>query len=553
MDLRLPGGRREAGGEVTRAFQRGAAVLALAALLSPAAAGADELLVMPYACTTVNGQPVLTPGPQQSHRIVGQRNQRKFTACSPVNPDLCRNWTVHRFDLDCDGKRVSWVSVLAATDEGNRRAWLLDGRLLLRMGPRWSLAPDDPCAGEPDADGRFGPRTRRQCADRLAMAPPPMVEMPFGYAPKLGIDAIFVTAALPPDVARAPADLPAIAAGPPATQSSAQSPARPAAAPGAQVRTPERPPLPEQRRAPAVEESRPAPPSPAAPPAAATKPAAAVPVPKAATPPGPATATSPGSQTSQGPRAVALAPERPSQAKADLPPGPAAPPVSEVQKQAPATELSPAAAAVPPAATATPAQAIERPAALSAAEPEAGLSPSLLSLFRTTTTGAIVAFAGLALGLIAAFALARRREHANDVGRRRRDVSALSLDGRNARPSARAGTQRARQGGHNGGRKAEVKPRLGPPSPAPGRSAAANSGTDWGDRMPRTRAEALEVLGIGIAPSATEAAIKKIVDGLRMSWHPDHAKDETDRALRELRSKQINAAWDILQRQRAVV
>src|SRR5690606_20365965 len=127
MDLRLPGGRREAGGEVTRAFQRGAAVLALAALLSPAAAGADELLVMPYACTTVNGQPVLTPGPQQSHRIVGQRNQRKFTACSPVNPDLCRNWTVHRFDLDCDGKRVSWVSVLAATDEGNRRAWLLDG------------------------------------------------------------------------------------------------------------------------------------------------------------------------------------------------------------------------------------------------------------------------------------------------------------------------------------------------------------------------------------------------------------------------------------------
>jgi DnaJ-class molecular chaperone len=71
--------------------------------------------------------------------------------------------------------------------------------------------------------------------------------------------------------------------------------------------------------------------------------------------------------------------------------------------------------------------------------------------------------------------------------------------------------------------------------------------------MPRTREEALEVLGIGIAPSATATAIKKIVDGLRMSWHPDLAQDETDRALREQRSKQINAAWDILQSQRAEV
>jgi DnaJ-class molecular chaperone len=71
--------------------------------------------------------------------------------------------------------------------------------------------------------------------------------------------------------------------------------------------------------------------------------------------------------------------------------------------------------------------------------------------------------------------------------------------------------------------------------------------------MPETRAEAFQALGIGAAPNATEAAIKKIVDGLRQSWHPDHARDEDDRALRELRSKQINAAWELLRRQRAVV
>jgi hypothetical protein len=71
--------------------------------------------------------------------------------------------------------------------------------------------------------------------------------------------------------------------------------------------------------------------------------------------------------------------------------------------------------------------------------------------------------------------------------------------------------------------------------------------------MPRDRVEAMQVLGMGVAPSATEVAIKKIVDGLRQSWHPDLAQNETDRALRELRSKQINAAWELLRGQRAEV
>jgi hypothetical protein len=31
-----------------------------------------------------------------------------------------------------------------------------------------------------------------------------------------------------------------------------------------------------------------------------------------------------------------------------------------------------------------------------------------------------------------------------------------------------------------------------------------------------------------------------------LSWHPDHAKDDGDRQLREHRLKQINAAWEIL-------
>ena len=50
---------------------------------------------------------------------------------------------------------------------------------------------------------------------------------------------------------------------------------------------------------------------------------------------------------------------------------------------------------------------------------------------------------------------------------------------------------------------------------------------------------------------APPAAVKKVVDALRMSWHPDHARNEADRRHREERIKQINAAWDILKSAKA--
>jgi hypothetical protein len=165
-------------------------------------------------------------------------------------------------------------------------------------------------------------------------------------------------------------------------------------------------------------------------------------------------------------------------------------------------------------------------------------------VFRATTTGAIVAFTGLALGLLTAFALARRREHAEDARRRPRDLSAVSLDGRRRGPPARTVSPR---------RNLAPNAAASAPGRAPAQAAASGALTEWDDRMPRTRDEALQVLGMGVAPSATEAAIKKIVDGLRQSWHPDLAKDEADRALRELRCKQVNVAWDLLRGQRAEV
>ena len=89
--------------------------------------------------------------------------------------------------------------------------------------------------------------------------------------------------------------------------------------------------------------------------------------------------------------------------------------------------------------------------------------------------------------------------------------------------------------------------------PVPGRGVPVEEEgmpANWGNAIPETRAEALEILGMGVTPDANDAAIKKIVDGLRLSWHPDLARDEADRQLRELRLKQINVAWEIIQGRR---
>jgi hypothetical protein len=68
--------------------------------------------------------------------------------------------------------------------------------------------------------------------------------------------------------------------------------------------------------------------------------------------------------------------------------------------------------------------------------------------------------------------------------------------------------------------------------------------------MPASLPEAFAVLGAN-ADASTEV-IKKIVDGLRQSWHSDLARSEEDRLFREQRMQQLNAAWElILQSRRA--
>ena len=68
--------------------------------------------------------------------------------------------------------------------------------------------------------------------------------------------------------------------------------------------------------------------------------------------------------------------------------------------------------------------------------------------------------------------------------------------------------------------------------------------TPIAQELPRDKQEAFEVLGAN--PEASEKILKRLVDALRATWHPDLASNDDDRELRDRRIMQINVAWDLI-------
>jgi hypothetical protein len=160
------------------------------------------------------------------------------------------------------------------------------------------------------------------------------------------------------------------------------------------------------------------------------------------------------------------------------------------------------------------------------AKPSQSIEVSLISM-AATPVAMLAGLAMVAAFTAGTFAWLRKHERVYRAGAASREFASVSLT-----PAQSALTISP-----------QVEPDAGPPSSPLQHGATSVRGSTG---IPRNRAEALTVLGMGVTPDATEVAIKRIVDGLRLSWHPDHAKNEADRQIRELRLKQINAAWDIL-------
>ena len=478
-------------GDCVRAWSRHGALLLVAGSFATTvpACRADELLVMPFTCSVVGGQPMLTPSRETGHRILGTREQRTFGACSPVNPSLCRQWTLHRFDVDCGGVRVSWVSVAAAA-ERNGRAWLEDGRVRIRMGPLWNAGPGDPCARMPTYDDRWqAGRLARYCAERKALMPPAIVEMPVGFSPMLGTNAIIVSST------GHRADL--AASNLPASET--------ASPPLARTEVP-----PRQRSEQAVREK--------APKAAASRTESAR---HPETPPQPAPVAGAAVPAPIPPRILNRdpAPEAPSPKLAPSAAPPSAQASSTPAPAAPAPADDPVTQVSPPPATADDGHDV--------------IAVSLLSAMGGSSTVLLISIAAFMTCAIGSFAWVRWREEAHVTQSTSREFASVSLG--SGKAHSRSLVLRA------------------PVQTSPETSslqAPAKVLSRLGDEMPRSREEALQVLGMGVTRDATETAIKKIVDGLRLSWHPDYATNPEDHRMRELRVKQVNAAWDIIRRRR---
>jgi hypothetical protein len=166
----------------------------------------------------------------------------------------------------------------------------------------------------------------------------------------------------------------------------------------------------------------------------------------------------------------------------------------------------------------------------------------LVGYLRNPMTVAVTALALLCAILIAGFALIRRRDASHAQVATSRDIGSVWLEKDIDLEESSAALVPTN---------ANEAPLSNRHLPASQSGPKRIAGPNWGDTIPQTRSEALGILGIGVSSKANQAAIKKIVDGLRMSWHPDHGDGEDDRKLRELRLKQINVAWEIISEARA--
>lgn len=498
------------------------------------AAVAAERISMPFDCRFDGARVELAPSPERSYTILGAHESEIFSACSPADPNRCRSWFVHRFDLDCNGARVAWLDVAeAAMRYYDRPGWVENGSFHVRMGPLWTFEGGDALR---DGERRWmhadeGPRgalggyeAERPYRDARVVTLPP------GYAPARGIPVSFSGAVDEP--------APITTAAVPQTE----APAAPVAYAAPPEPNPE--PIPElPQRAPRSEIA-----------AAQAKSVPAAPVPETA--PEPLTKLAM-AETAKPAVAAATANDAPvanNAAVAEAAPAAKPPAVTIIngpQSSPPAKEPEEAeqpAAAEPepqPEATADISTGSTKPAVeavVAAADPVPSETAPITSVtppapgktIITPTT--VVAALALALAALAATMGFRRRtpELVHVTPPAGRDYGSISLGGlRAAGPSQSASLTLTHE-----------------PQPVAAGSAGDSLSLVVAPDfpVPSTYEQALDVLGA--SPDASLAAIKKIVDGLRQNWHPDHARSEADRVYRESRSRQINVAWDLVSQHR---
>ena len=442
------------GGMSARGFRVVLAAASFATLSSRAVADDGEQAVLAFACAVDRGRVVLTPSPERSYRVLGTRASHAFTTCAPLNPEKCRTWQIHKFDLNCGGQRVSWLSVAGAVIERTpARGHVDNGRLSLRLGPAWQKH-----ASHPVPVGFRAPFDRPEHA----------LTFPAGYAPGLGTGLRFTGA---------PASLPTVV---------------------------------EARSEPKMAKSE-------AKIALSARPAGP-------TEAGDALTTSGGQSPTlteawittvmpSGGVATAFAELNPLRAMIGLLAlGVAWAGLVFVRR-------SSAQAQVPPSSDA--ALPIDDDAALCSE-----MIARSVNLHRAARD---------AVGAVPSENL--REILTTDLAKVQRHLLSADLTEDVAEERWHAVKPKVTVALADLERIGRIIAGVLSSQPIPEPLFAATS-------APETADQAFEILGVN--PDASRTVVKKVVDGLRQSWHPDHARDELDRRRRDERMKQINASWDLI-------
>jgi DnaJ domain len=482
-------------------------ILFLAGLGAASPIRAGDELAMPFDCGLENGRLTLKPADERRYPIIGARDEQPVTACHSAGSSDCRTIMVHRFVISCGGAGVAWMRIAAAIKHPRAApAWVENGQLNVVLSARGSGASvqrdclDRPAFALAGAGFQRTAATGRNCASRRVGTSVDQLVLPAGFAPvgEMGAHLVLDTRGLP------------------RPGSSGQSSSAPDSDGMAWIR-----------------------------PAAAAQGRTLV----AKVEPGDIVAPIPGLEPYEAQYESAYSGSHWVTV------------VNEVKE--PAAPRDDADAYSAPWAWMFAAMALATLVGLMRvryADSWSGrffvLSQRGSALWTSWFSGA--GRHGDAAGASAVTAMLEQSEKVvsklkgagplrevllselQQARHRLASVAAVAGEGEDA--DARAGMlYRALM------RDLQRIRRIAESAAASLSHSRPHSRQDSG--LPHTTSEAYDVLGVN--PNVSEGVLKKIVDALRMSWHPDHARDEDDRVTREARIRQINVAWEMISANRA--
>jgi hypothetical protein len=500
-----------------------------------ARAAGIETVAMPFDCMVDGGRVLLRPSETRSYTVLGDRDERQITACASPGATDCRTLIAHRFAISCGGRRVPWMRVVAAARRSaSRDLWIEGGRMFLAVGRR--AAPPGSCS---DMPGRLPVRMAGQSGSRFGL---PLVEclpwqrnrgvahvaLPPGFAPLGEIGARIVL-----DGAGAP---PLVAASPPTAIAAAPLPA--SVAPPTS-----RPDPPPATRMPPV--AVPIAVHPADPPARIEKAlVTGEPIPETT----PIPAVLAGADQSRA-WVTMVRPEQLPETSV-LARGPSAMVWSATALLAALLAagawrmwrrdgLAVAASAERTASGRTMFDSIRRGFRAPPAAPAGGPAGTETSV--TNAAASLTALIEQANGSLDTLRSAPplREVLEQELGVIRQRLAIVKAQASEGPEAAHKAAPVFRSLVRDLERVRRIS-----------ESAALSLSSERVvGRLPKTRSEAYDLLGVH--SDVSTATLKKLVDALRMCWHPDLARDESDRLAREERIKAINVAWELISGKRS--